>query len=198
MLGGKHIQFPWERRRGEATKNKATRWKHSFSSYYLSSYTVTFVLLFWSRNRTHTLVAIMKPCQLAIFTREGFHFSYNGGWEQPEMKHSHLILKEAFVEWSTSPVNVFRASHSKFPASSRRSTAVNLRLLPSWKRLSPFSMRWPLWSQPYLTSDGSLTSQRSMALRPCKASWDLGSLVNWMAAAWTDRTGRGEGGKGGK
>lgn len=34
-----------ERGRGEATKNKATRWKHSFGSYYLSSYTVTFVLL---------------------------------------------------------------------------------------------------------------------------------------------------------
>lgn len=60
-----HISsFLW---REEATKTKATRWKHSFSSYYLSPYTVTFVLLFWSRNWMHTLVAIMKPCQLAIF-----------------------------------------------------------------------------------------------------------------------------------
>lgn len=41
-------------------------------------------------------------------------------------------------------------------------------------------------------SVGSLTSQRSMALRPCKASWDLGSLVKWKDTAWMDRTGKGE------
>lgn len=46
MLGGIHIQFPLEKEGEEATKNKATRWKHSFSSHYLSSYTGTFVLLF--------------------------------------------------------------------------------------------------------------------------------------------------------
>lgn len=43
-----------------------------------------------------------------------------------------------------------------------------------------------------MMSVGSLTSQRSMALRPCKASWDLGSLVKWKDTAWMDRTGKGE------
>lgn len=44
MLGGKRIQFP--ERVGGSTENKATRWQHSWGSYYLSSYTVTFVWRF--------------------------------------------------------------------------------------------------------------------------------------------------------
>lgn len=96
---------------------------------------------------------------------------------------SHLMLKEALVERSSSPVAPLLATQTKLPASSCRSTAMNLRLPPSWKRRSLLSRLRPSWSQPYDTSAGSLTSQRSMALRPCRASWDLGSLVNWMAAA---------------
>lgn len=60
MLGG--VSSFLRREGEEATKNKAIRWKHSSSSYYLSSYTLTFVSLFFkSRNWKRPLLPLWKP-----------------------------------------------------------------------------------------------------------------------------------------
>lgn len=103
---------------------------------------------------------------------------------------SHLMLKEALAEVNISPVALLDATHWKLPVSACRSTAMNFRLLPSWKRRSESCTRRPSWVHENSTSTGSLTSQRRMALRPCNASWDLGSLENWSDDAWMMKTER--------
>lgn len=92
--------------------------------------------------------------------------------------NAHLILKEALEEVTISPETLFRATHWKVPVSKWRSTAVNFRLLPSWKRRSLSRTARPSCIHEYCTTAGSLTSQPRMALRPWSASWDTGSLVN--------------------
>lgn len=104
-------------------------------------------------------------------------FSYNIlTWCGADFIHLHLMLNEALVDVVTSPEVNLVATHWKLPVSRRRSTAVNLRFPFSMKRRSVFCTGWPSCSHEYCTSAGSLTSQRSMALRPCSASWDWGSL----------------------
>lgn len=131
--------FLWSGGKREATKSEATRWKHSSGSCYLSSYTATFVSPFLFLF----FFLIQKP---DAHPRRRYETLSAGKFRSDKRGtgHSHLILKEALVERSTSPVVGFSATHTKFPASSCRSTAVNLRLLPSWKRRSLFSSRWPL------------------------------------------------------
>lgn len=96
--------------------------------------------------------------------------------------HSHLMLKEALAVRASSPVSTFLAKHWNTPASRCRSTAANWRLLPSLKRCSVSWMGSPSCSHSNSTSAGSFTSQRRMALRPCRASWEYGSLVKRMLA----------------
>lgn len=126
MLGGTHIQFPTERGRWSHKEqgNKVETFLQLILPVILySDFCFAFLI---QKLDAQALAAIMKPCQLVIFTQE------IKGREWRETKHSHLILKEALVEWRSSPVTRFCATHSKFPASTRRSTALNLRLLPSW------------------------------------------------------------------
>lgn len=157
MLDGTHIQFPIEKRR------------HKEQGGNIPLPQTTRHLIRW------LLFGFPDP-----ETKRCCYETLSAGYILPPKAavwHSHLMLKEALLDWTNSPVAAFSATHTKFPASSRRSTAVNFRLLPSWKRRSSCCRRSPLWSHLYVKSAGSLTSQRSIALRPCKASWDVGSLV---------------------
>lgn len=141
MLGGRHIQFPLERGRGSHKEygNKVDTFLQLILPVILYS---DFCLAFLMQK-----LDAHPRCHCETLSSGQMRGFPNDGGSDPAYKHSHLMLKEAFVEWSASPVTLFSATHSKLPASSSRSTAVNLRLLPSWKRLSLSSMGWPLWSQ---------------------------------------------------
>lgn len=136
MLGGVRIPFPF----GEGErKPQRTRWKHSFSSDYLSSYTGTFVWLFLMQK-----LDARPCCHYETWSAGKFHSRSPFPPPQSSKNHSHLILKEALVDSRDSPVMEFSAMHTKLPASCWRSTAVNLRLLPSRKRRGLSSRGWPL------------------------------------------------------
>lgn len=154
------------------------------------SFLISNLSLPWCNSRpfpgtplTWPMLCFLSPCPTTTPHTSGHSQSRALPRERHALaSHSHLILKDALAVRASSPVCTFLATHWKLPASRCRSTAANWRLLPSLKRCSVSWMGSPFCSHSNSTWAGSSTSQRRMALRPCRASCEYGSLAKRIAA----------------